>query len=139
MSELSALESKFRRLAELRQDRDIDKAALERSEKAYREYEAELFEAIEDSTLKGSVEFEFGGDLGTIRFSPRRTIYGRIEDKNLAYESFENSALIDEMTSPKFEAKRLNEFVRESFEAGRDLPAGVGFYEKKFWTISRKD
>lgn len=138
MSELARLESKFRRLAELRDQRDIDAAAAKRSEGAYRSYEAELFEEIEDSALKGTVEFNFGGDLGTVRFQTRSTIYGKVEDKNAAYEAFENEALIDEMTAPKFEARRLNEYVRDRLESGLPLPEGVGYYVKRYFTISRK-
>lgn len=138
MSELAALEGKFRRLAELRETRDFDKKTAEVSEEAYREYEAALLATIEESSLKGSVEFDFGGDLGTIRFTPRSTIYGRIVDKNAALEAFEAEAIGEEMTSPKIEARRLNEYVRERLESGEELPDGVGFYEKRFLTISRK-
>lgn len=138
MSDLAGLESKFRRLAELREQRDIDKKASEASEKNYREYEAELFESIEDSALRGTVEFDFGGDLGVIRFQPRRTIYGRVIDKMAALESFENEALVDEMTAPKIEARRLNEYVRDRLENHQALPDGIDYYERRFFTISRK-
>src|SRR5687768_2099250 len=131
MSELSQLESKFRRLAELREDRDIAKKTAETAEAEYREYEAELFVAIEDSSLRGTVEFDFGGDLGVIRFQPRSTIYGRVIDKNAALDAFENEALVDEMVAPKFEARRLNEYVRDRLETGQELPDGVGYYERK--------
>jgi hypothetical protein len=138
MSDLAALESKFRRLAELRETRDIDKQAAEGSEAAYREYEAELLETIDESALRGTVEFDFGGDLGIIRFQPRRTIYGRIVDKNAAMDAFEDEAIMDEMTAPKIEARRLNEYVRDRIEAGVELPDGVGYYERRYVTISRK-
>lgn len=138
MSDLARLESKFRRLAELREQRDFDKQAAERSEAEYREYEAELLETIDESALRGSVEFDFGGELGTIRFQPRRTIYGRIVDKNAAMEAFENEAIIEEMTAPKIEAKRLNEYVRDRLEHDGNLPPGVDYYERKYVTISRK-
>lgn len=138
MTELAQLESKFRRLAELREDRDIAKKTAETAEGEYREYEAELFVAIEDSSLRGTVEFDFGGDLGIIRFQPRSTIYGRVIDKNAALDAFENEALVDEMVAPKIEARRLNEYVRDRLESGQELPDGVGYYERKFFTISRK-
>lgn len=135
---LAGLESKFRRLAEKREDRDIAKSAYEKRERDYREYEAELFEQIEDSALRGTVEFDFGGDLGVIRFQPRRTIYGRIIDKNAALDAFENEAIADEMSSPKIEARRLNEYVRDRLENNQNLPTGVDFYIKQYFTISRK-
>jgi len=138
VSDLAALESKFRRLAELREERDLDKKTHEASEQAYREYEAELLETLDESALRGTVEFDFGGELGVIRFQPRKTIYGKVVDKNAALEAFENEAIVDEMTSPKIEARRLNEYVRDRVESGIDLPDGVGYYERKYMTISRK-
>lgn len=137
MSDLVALESKFRRLAELRETRDIDKQAAEHSEGAYREYEAELFEQIEGSALRGTVEFDFG-DLGVIRFQPRQTIYGRVIDKMAALDSLEGEDLIEEMTAPKIEARRLNEYVRGRLENGQPLPDGIDYYTRSYFTISKK-
>lgn len=138
MSDLLALESKFRRLAELRETRDVDAQAAKASEEAYREYETELLATIDESALRGTVEFDFGGDLGIIRFQPRRTIYGRIVDKNAAMDAFEQEALMDEMTAPKIEARRLNEYVRDKLESHQELPDGIGYYERRYVTISRK-
>lgn len=138
MSDLNALKSKFLRLAEVRQERDVAKKTAENAEKDYRELEAELLEAVEEAGIKKSITFDFGGELGTIQFVPRATIYGRIVDADAALQSFEEQAVVDEMTGTKFEARRLNEFVRDCLENGRELPAGVGFYERKGITISRK-
>lgn len=139
MSDLAQFESKFRRLAELRERRDEDKAALKASENAYREYESELLETVADSALRGSVEFDFGGDLGVIRFQPRATIYGKIIDQHQALESLEAEYLREEMTKETIEARRLNELVRDKLEQGEELPEGIGFYERKFFTISHKN
>lgn len=138
MSDLAALESKFRRLAELREERDVDKEAAKRSEEAYREYEADLWTQVEESAVRGSVEFDFGGDLGIIRFQPKKTVYGRVIDKNAALEAFESECLTDELTSPKIEARRLNEYVRDKLELEGELPEGIDYYEKKFISITRK-
>jgi hypothetical protein len=139
MTDINRLESKFRRLAELREERDIAKEAEKQTEAAYREYEAELLSEVEESALRGTVEFDFGGDLGKIRFQPRSTIYGRVIDKMAALEAFDAAALTEEMTAPKIEARRLNELVRDYMESGRELPEGVDYYERKYFTISRKD
>lgn len=138
MSDLAVLESRFRRLAELRVDRDIDAVAAKRSEEAYREYEAELLSIVEDSGLKGSIEFDFGGDLGIISFQRRKTTYGRIIDKAAAMAAFEEEGMFEAMTGQKIEARRLNELVRERQEAGEDLPNGVDYYDKRFISISHK-
>lgn len=139
MSDLDVLQSKFRRFAELRQDRDVAKKALERVEQSYREYEAELMGEIEASGIKGSVKFDFDGDLGTIQFGTRKTVYGRIVDADAAMESFENEALSDEMTGTKFESRRLNEYVRDRLEQGQDLPPGVDYYERRYISVSVKN
>lgn len=138
MSEFADLESKFRRLAELRETRDTDKAALERSEAEYREYESELFQTLEESSVKGSLGFDFGGDLGTIKFQPRATVYGRVIDKVAARDALEALGIDEEIMSQKVEARRLNDLVREYRDQGKDLPDGIDFYEKKFITVSRK-
>lgn len=136
--ELAALESRFRRLAELRVERDQDAVAAKKSEEAYREYEAELLSIVEDSGLKGTIEFDFGGDLGRISFQRRKTTYGRIIDKAAALRAFQEESIIEAMTGEKIEARRLNELVRERQESGEDLPDGVDFYDKKFISISHK-
>ena len=138
MSELEALKNRFRRLAEYRQERDQDKLTAKKSEEAYREYEAELLAVLEDSDLKGAIQFDFGGDLGTISFQRRKTIFGKVIDKQLALQSLAAEDLEEQMTGTTIEARRLNELVRERDEAGEDLPDGIGFYEKKFVSISHK-
>lgn len=138
MSELAGLESRFRRLAELRRERDIDAATAKASEGAYREYEAELLEVVDDSGLKGAIGFDFGGDLGQVSFSKRKTVYGRVIDKHAALVSLAGEGLEEQMTGTKIEARRLNELVRERQESGEDLPDGIGFYEKRFFSISHK-
>lgn len=138
MSDLAALESRFRRLAELRQDRDQDAVTAKRSEEAYREYEAELLAILEDSGLKGSLGFDFGGDLGEISFQRRKTVYGRIIDKKAAMAALREEGLAEQMTGEKIESRRLNELVRERQESGEDLPDGIDFYEKRFISISHK-
>jgi hypothetical protein len=139
MSELAGLEHKFRRLAELREERDTDKAALKASENAYREYESELLETVAESSLRGSVEFDFGGDLGVIRFQPRATIYGKVVDQHAALDALDEEMLREEMTKEAIEARRLNEYVRDKLERGEELPEGIGYYERKFFTISHKN
>lgn len=138
MSDLSALESRFRRLAELRRDRDIDSQAAKASESAYREYEAELLEALDGSNLKGAISIDFGGDLGEIKFQRRKTTYGRIIDKRAAMQALAAEGLDEQMTGTKIEARRLNELVRERQESGENLPDGIGFYDKQFISISHK-
>ena len=130
--------TKLRRLMELRERRDIDKAAAERSEKDYRAAEAEVWEAFEESPLKPPYKVDLGEPYGTVRFHPRETIYGRVINEHEALEHFEDRALVDEMTAPKIVMARVNEMVRELHEQGESMPPGVDFYPRRFVTITRE-
>lgn len=130
--------TKLRRLMELRERRDLDKATAERSEKEYRASEAEVWEALEDSPLKPPYKVDLGDEFGVVRFHPRETIYGRVIDKDAAIEHFEERAMVDELTEPKIVMARVNELVREAYEQGDDMPPGVDFVPRRFVTITRE-
>lgn len=132
------LTSKFRRLVELRTQRDEDKAVATRSEKEYRSYEAELWEELADSPIQGTIKLDIGGEFGVVTFQPKETYYGRIIDKDAALEYFENRAMVDEFTKPKIEAARVNELVKHHLEDHKPMPPGIDFYAKRFISISHK-
>lgn len=139
MSDLAhELTSRFRRLVELRDTRDQDKKAAERSEKEYREAEAELFEELEDSPIKGTIKIDLGDDIGVVTFQPKETYYGRIIDQHSALDYFEERALSDEFTAPKIVMARVNELVRQCIENGDKIPDGIDYYPKRYISISRK-
>lgn len=131
------LASKFRRLVELRDVRDIAKAALERAEKEYRNYEADLWDELEASPLQGTIKIDLG-DEGVVTFQRRETVYGRVLDADKALEYLEERALTDEFTKPKLVSKRVNELVRDCVESGEPVPAGLDFYAQRFISISKK-
>src|SRR4051794_19567893 len=110
---LAPFENRIKRLVELRDQRDEDKAAAANSEKAYRDAEAELVEDLEESGVKGSIKFDFGGEMGEVRIHANETFYGRIIDPDKALDYFENAGLIESHTEQKFVGRRLNELVRE--------------------------
>lgn len=137
-----AQKSMFRRLMELREERDETKAAYEEAEKDYRRYEAELWDTLtEDGTLKmsdASQKVPLGPPYGTVTFSPRETHFGRVLNENRALEYFEQRALIDEMTKSKISKARLNELVRTIIEdENGTMPPGIDYYTNKGITITR--
>jgi hypothetical protein len=132
------LVSRFRRLVELREKRDQDKKAAERSEKAYREAEAEIWEELEESPVKGTVRIDLGDDLGVVTFQPKETYYGRVINQNDALDYFEERALMDEFTTPKIVMARVNEQVRQCIEQGDPIPPGLDYYAKRYISISKK-
>jgi hypothetical protein len=132
------LKSKFQRLLELRETRDIDKARAKKSEEAYREAELELYEELKDSGMRGRIGFDFGGDLGRASFNLRTTHYGRIVDKEAALKSLKASGDYDVIYTDSIREGRLNSLVNTRLETRKDLPDGVDFYTKRGITISRK-
>lgn len=132
------LAAKARRLFELREVRDTDKQKADASEKAYKEYEQEFFQAHDDSPIVGAFKVDLGGDIGVVSFSPRETYFGRLLDSDKAQDYFESRAMADEMFEPKVAKRRLNEFVRECLDNGQPLPDGVDFYAQRGITISRQ-
>jgi hypothetical protein len=138
MSDEEIIASKFRRLVELREKRDINKTAAERSEKEYRAYESELFDEIEEGPGEGTRKFDLGPPHGTVAFTPRETKFGRLLDSEAASEYFEEMDLTEEMTKPGIEKRKLNEYVRELLEQGKPMPPGVDFYVNRGITISKR-
>lgn len=138
MSDMDEFKASFQRLAELRQSRDRDKKAAEKSEKAYREKEAELYAELEEAGIRGRLTFDFGGDLGTYKFQRRATIYGRVLDKKTALEALKKLGLSDMVYSEAVNQGRLNEKVRDWLEAGETIPEGLDFYTREAISISTK-
>lgn len=130
--------SKLRRLMEVRQARDEAKVAAENAEKEYREYEADVWEAIEDSPITGNLKVDLGPPFGTVSFRTNETYYGRVIDKEAALDYFEQRALMDEVTQPKIVMARVNEIVNEHREQGKTPPAGLDWYAKRYVTITRQ-
>lgn len=128
---------KLLRLVEAREKRDLDKAAAERSEKEYRAIEGDVWEALEDSPLKPPYKVDLG-EHGVVRFHPKQTIYGKIIDEDKALEYFEQRAMLDEVTAPKFAKKVINEMVRELHEQGESMPPGVDFSPTRYVQITRQ-
>lgn len=134
--------AKVRRFMEARIQRDEDAERAKASEKEYREIEAEVWEELapdpeaEDQKLH-SHKVPLGDPYGTVTFEPRETIYGRIINEEAALEYYEQRALVDEITAPKFVMRRINEEVRAAHEAGGNFPPGTDFYAKRSVAIRR--
>jgi hypothetical protein len=130
----------LRRHLELRDERDAAKKEAERLEKEYRESEADLYEMIDESGIKGGIKVDLGAPWGEVSFSNRSTTFGRIikgmEDD--AFEYFSQRAMLDEVTSPKFSMKRIHEIVRDCEEQGVDMPKGIDYYKRRGVTITRQ-
>ena len=128
---------KLYRLVEARERRDLDKATAERSEGEYREIEADVWEALEDSPLRPPYKLDLG-DKGVVRFHPKETTYSKIVDENALLEYLEQRAMIDDLTKPQINKKALNELVREAREQDDGMPDGVTFSPRRYVQITRQ-
>jgi hypothetical protein len=135
---VASLESKARRLVELRDARDVDKETAKNSEKAYRAYEQEFFQAVADSPIKGALKLDLGGGVGEVSFSLRETTYGRVLDAEKAAEYFKARSMDAAMFEPKISGQRLNEHIRELLDNGTPPPEGLDFFVNRGVTISRQ-
>lgn len=135
---LEQFRSKFRRLMELRVERDETKKAAETAETDYRGYEAELWDELSSSPLEGSIKLDIGLPYGIVAFTPTETFYARVIDEDVALEGFEQRAVVEEYTEPKIAKGRLNELVRECIEQNQKLPPGVDWYARRPIKITRQ-
>lgn len=129
--------SKLRRLMEAREKRDEDKKAAEASEKDFRAIEAEVFEEFEEAAVQGTVKVDLGDPYGVVSFRTRETYYGTVIDEEAAQDYFEQRAMMDEVSAPKFVMRRINEEVRDRIEQGQDMPPGISFRANRGVTITR--
>ena len=137
--------AKLRRFMELRDERDHAKKALEQAEEDYREAEVEMYAELEklkdpnDPNAKpGAIRAHLGEPWGTVTFRQRETIFGRIFDEDAAQEYFEQRAMLDEVSQPKFVQKRISEIVRDCREQGVDMPPGIDYYPRRGITVTRQ-
>ncbi len=126
---------KGRRLYELRRTRDLDKKRSEVSEREYREYEQEFYQALDDSPHLGALSMDVGDGV-VVKFTPRETYYGRVLDSDAATEYFRGRAMDGEMLEDRISGARLNELVRNNRENGQSPPPGCDFYARRGVSIS---
>jgi hypothetical protein len=129
---------KLRRLMEAREKRDEAKKAAEESEKDYREIEAEVYDDLEESGLTGTVKIDLGQPWGVVSFNTRETYFGRIIDADEALDYFDQRAMTEEVSAPKFVMKRINEEVRDRIEQGLKMPPGIDYFARRGVTITRQ-
>jgi hypothetical protein len=123
---------------ELRETRDTAKAALEAAEGEYREAEADVFDAMDEGVVRGAVKVDLGEPYGVVSFQQRETHYGRIYDEEAAIEYYENRAMLEEVSKPKFVKQRISEEVRERLDDGQPMPPGVDYYTRRYVSITRQ-
>jgi len=125
---------------ELRAAKDETELAAKNAKTEYQEAEADLYEKLNSGPLSRLSNVDLGEPWGKVSFQSRTTYYGRIipgeEDKALAH--YEQRAMMEEVTAPKFVMKRINEEVRDCVEQNKDMPPGIDYYANRGVTITRQ-
>lgn len=128
--------AQLRRLMELRQKRDEDAVAAKASEKAYREAEADAYEAL--SPIKGALKIDLGEPFGIVAFHNRETYFARVINETKALEYYKKKHMTDDVTTSKFRMGVLNEEIRSRREQGLDPPPGIDWAPRRGVTITRQ-
>lgn len=135
--------SELRRLMELREAKDEAEQAFKDAKEAYQEAELDLFDKLTDEAqgaIRRLPNVDLGPPWGKVSFQARETHYARIipGKENEALEHYEQRAMIDSVTAPKFVMKRLNEEVRDCIEQGKNPPPGIDYYTNRGITVTRQ-
>lgn len=130
---MTNISEKFDQLAQLKAEAKSAQAAADDTKRRLKEYEAQLWEEAKDKNTLG-ISTELG------RYNLKSTPYGTITD----FEAFETwvkeNDLADEFLKVSEQSARINELVRTCLENHQDLPAGVGYYERRYISFtSNKD
>lgn len=132
--------ARLRRLMELRERRDRLDRELKEAKEEYSEAELELFEILDDGPVRRLNNVDLGPPWGKVSFGARETHYGRIIPgaEEQALEHYEQRAMVDQVTAPKFVMKRINEEVRDCIEQNKPMPPGIDYFTRRGVTITRQ-
>jgi hypothetical protein len=122
LANLKLLKQRERRLK-----KDAEQAKAERER-----FEAELFEEMESTNT-------YAQRQGDAQYVLKSTVYGTLTDKDAFYEWCKTAGLDDEMFRETEEKQRLNELVRAALDNNEELPPGVGFFTKRYISITEKN
>lgn len=126
----------LRSLLEARQAEEDLKAAYDRAKAARSEVELDVYDRFED--VEGQIKVDLGEPWGVVAFRTRTTAYAKIVDPDALQKHYEDRAMIDEVSAPRFVKARLNEEVREALDAGQLPPPGLDYYFDRGMTITRQ-
>jgi len=126
----------LRSLLAARMKLDEAVAAEKAARKEKEEAELDVFERFEETGQMGTLKVDLGPPWGVQSFRSRETHYAQIVDQDDVQEHYEQRAMMEEVSAPKFVMKRLNEDVRQAIELGQKLPPGLSYYTNRGITIT---
>ena len=122
--------AEFAKLDELKRAAKAAQSLADGLKKEAKQFEAELWERASEAGTYGHRGREIRGDL-------KQTDYGTITDYDLFKKWVYDQNLDEELLKTQEESARLNELVRARLETGEELPPGVGWYTRKYISITR--
>lgn len=128
----------LRRFMELRDRKEEAEAAEKAAVAAYRDAEADLYDAFQQSGVKGKVRVDLGPPWGEVMFGASKTDYATVLDAEAAREYYAARSSTGAVSEPKFVMKVLNAEVRTAKEQGLPLPPGLGWIERRVISVTRQ-
>jgi hypothetical protein len=135
------LDTRARRLVDLKDKYQRLTREAEAAEKAYREEERELWMDIYDEhgDVK-TITLNLGEGYGTIALGRRETITATILNQEQAVKALEEAGLDDAtLGPPTLRKKVLNEFARDWNKSGEQPPEGLDIHARRYIQVTRKD
>lgn len=99
------------------------------AKKRAKEFEADLWRKYDEQNTRGI-------RTGEARYELKSTIYGTVTDYEAFKEWVIEQDLVEEFLKQTEESARLNELVRDRMDTGQELPAGVGWYERRYISVT---
>ena len=108
---MSRLDTRVRRLLELRTANSLAQQAAKEAKAELDAYEAELWSELEDEGTK-TWSGDLGEGFGQVRITRRETQYAEILDKQALIDSIKEEGLESELLRPDLRKKNLNALVK---------------------------
>lgn len=134
---MSRLDSRARRLLELRDENDRAQREAKAAKAALDDYEMEFWSELEDLGLK-SVSLELGPPYGSVRLERRERRDSRVLDLRSLTEWVIAEGYAAELLRDEPRKAVLNQFVRTRTENGQPLPPGLDFTTKRYVSVTKK-
>lgn len=81
---------------------------------------------------------DLGEGYGKVKFTPMKTIRGKVFDIKAAKRYFEERDDLEGYFDTKPRSKAINDLVKECLETGQPIPDGIEWTEQPYVRVSRK-
>ena len=132
------LETLARRVIDARADYDKAYKARVKAERAKKQAEADINDAMAKAKMPGTT-LELGPGYGIQQFNREQKVNSSVFDEEAAIKYFEEKGLASGYVDEKVRKKPLNQLVREALENGQELPPGVEPRVTKYVKVTKRN